>query len=129
MEYHKLGKSGVRVSPVVLGCWSMGGDYFGSVEDRDSIACIETYLEHGIQTFDTAEIYGMGRAEKVLGQALKGRKRAECTIISKVWPSHYAPEPATRPWSVSERNTWMCISCIIRPRECPLDRPWKIWGV
>lgn len=92
MEYHKLGKSGVKVSPVVLGCWSMGGDYFGSVEDRDSIACIETYLEHGIQTFDTAEIYGMGRAEKVLGQALKGRKREECTIISKVWPSHYAPE-------------------------------------
>lgn len=92
MEYHKLGTSGVKVSPLVLGCWSMGGDYFGSVEDRDSIACIETYLEYGIQTFDTAEIYGMGRAEKVLGQALKGHNREECTVISKVWPAHYAME-------------------------------------
>lgn len=92
MEYYKLGTGQVRVSPIVLGCWSMGGDYFGSVEDRDSIACIETYLEHGIQTFDTAEIYGMGRAEKVLGQALKGHEREACTVISKVWPSHYARE-------------------------------------
>lgn len=92
MEYYKLGTGQVRVSPIVLGCWSMGGDYFGSVEDRDSIACIETYLEHGIQTFDTAEIYGMGRAEKVLGQALKGHERETCTVISKVWPSHYARE-------------------------------------
>ena len=75
MEYHKLGKSGVKVSPVVLGCWSMGGDYFGSVEDRDSIACIETYLEHGIQTFDTAEIYGMGRAEKVLAHGREKNAR------------------------------------------------------
>lgn len=92
MEYRELGTSGVRVSPLVLGCWSMGGDYFGSVEDENSIACIETYLEHGIQTFDTAEIYGMGRAEKVLGQALRGHDRESCTVISKVWPAHYAME-------------------------------------
>ena len=72
MEYRKLGKSEVMVSPIVMGCWSVGGDYFGSVEDENSIRCIQTYLEHGVNTFDTAEIYGNGRAEKVLGEALKG---------------------------------------------------------
>lgn len=89
MEYKKIGKSNVAVSPVVMGCWSAGGDYFGSVEDRDSIACIRTYLEHGINTFDTAEIYGMGRAERVLGMALKDTDRGKCTVFSKVWTAHY----------------------------------------
>ena len=56
MKVRKLGKSGIAISPLVMGCWSAGGDYFGSVEDRDSIACIRTYLEHGIKTFDPAEI-------------------------------------------------------------------------
>ena len=89
MEYKKLGKSNVAVSPVVMGCWSAGGDYFGNVEDQDSIACIRTYLEHGINAFDTAEIYGMGRAERVLGMGLKGTDREKCTVFSKVWPAHY----------------------------------------
>ncbi|MDE6169148.1 MAG: aldo/keto reductase [Acetatifactor sp.] len=92
MEYRKLGDSKIQVSPIIVGCWSMGGDYFGSVEDRDSMACIETYLENGVQTFDTAEIYGKGRAEEVLGQALKGHDRESCTVISKVWPTRYAAD-------------------------------------
>ena len=89
MKVRKLGKSGIAISPLVMGCWSAGGDYFGSVEDRDSIACIRTYLEHGVNTFDTAEIYGSGRAEEVLGRALEGTDREKSVIISKVWPAHY----------------------------------------
>ena len=61
MEYRKLGKSDVMVSPIVMGCWSVGGDYFGSVEDENSIRCIQTYLEHGVNTFDTAEIRYWGK--------------------------------------------------------------------
>lgn len=90
MEYKKLGKSDVRISPMVLGGWSMGGDYFGSVEDQSSIDCIRTYLEHGIHTFDNAEIYGMGRSEEVMGRALAGEERSTYTLISKVWPTHYS---------------------------------------
>ena len=59
MEYKKLGNTAIKVSPFVMGCWSVGGDYFGSIEDTNSIRCIKTYLEHGINTFDTAEVYGM----------------------------------------------------------------------
>lgn len=96
MEYKELGKSGVRISPIVLGCWSMGGDYFGDVKDQDSIDCVRTYLEHGINTFDTAELYGQGRAETVLGKALKGIGREQFTVISKVWPDHYEAERMER---------------------------------
>ena len=89
MEYKKLGNTAIKVSPFVMGCWSVGGDYFGSIEDTNSIRCIKTYLEHGINTFDTAEVYGMGRAEKVLGEALKGTYRESVVVFSKVWPLHY----------------------------------------
>lgn len=89
MEYRKLGNGSVKVSSIILGCWAMGGDYFGSVEDENSIACIRTYLEHGVNTFDTAEIYGNGRAEAVLGRALAGVDRESYVTISKVWPAHY----------------------------------------
>lgn len=92
MIYEKLGKSNVSVSPIIVGCWAMGGDYFGDVNDNDSIECIHTYLEHGLHTFDTAEIYGNGRAEEVLGRALKGIDREKYVIISKVFPHHFKME-------------------------------------
>lgn len=90
--YEKLGKSKVSVSPIIVGCWAMGGDYFGDVNDNDSIDCIHTYLDHGLHTFDTAEIYGSGRAEEVLGRALKGIDREKYVIISKVFPHHFRVE-------------------------------------
>ena len=92
MIYKKLGKSNVSVSPIIVGCWSMGGDYFGEVQDNDSIECIHTYLDHGLNTFDTAEIYGNGRSEEVLGRALKGVDRERYVLISKVFPHHYQME-------------------------------------
>lgn len=90
MNLKQLGKSDVQVSPIIVGCWSMGGDYFGEVEDKNSIECVQTYLEHGIHTFDTAEIYGDGRSETVLGQALHGVSRENVVLISKVFPHHFA---------------------------------------
>lgn len=92
MIYKKLGKSSVSVSPIIVGCWAMGGDYFGEANDQDSIACIRTYLDQGLHTFDTAEIYGSGRAEEVLGCALKGIEREKYVIISKVFPHHFKME-------------------------------------
>lgn len=92
MVYKKLGKSDVSVSPIIVGCWAMGGDYFGEVDDQDSIDCIHTYLDHGLTTFDTAEIYGNGRAEEVLGRALKGIDRDRYEIISKVFPHNFKME-------------------------------------
>ena len=63
MEYKKLGKSDVLVSELILGCWAMGGDYFGATEDKSSLEALEVSYENGVNTFDTAEIYGDGRSE------------------------------------------------------------------
>lgn len=90
MNTKRLGSSDVAVSAIILGTWSMGGDYFGEADDRESAKVIHTYLDNGINTFDTAEIYGNGRAETVLGNALEGVDRERYTLISKVFPHHYA---------------------------------------
>lgn len=92
MEMITLGKSGVEVSRVILGCWAIGGDYFGAAEDEKSISAIRHSLEIGIQTFDTAELYGSGHSEEVLGRALEGVDREKYALISKAWTSHFESE-------------------------------------
>jgi len=87
MEYRRMGRSDLKLSEISLGCWVMGGDYWGGADDNESIGAILEAVENGINFFDTAEIYGRGRSELVLGKALKGR-RHEVYISSKVWKSN-----------------------------------------
>ena len=89
MEIKQLGNTGVKLSEVILGCWQMGGSYFGGEDDAASAECIRAALECGITTFDTAYCYGSGHSEEVLGKALEGR-RQDCTIITKLWTTFMA---------------------------------------
>ncbi len=73
MEYRQLGRTDLEISRITFGCWAIGGWWWGSVEDSDSIAAIRAAVENGINFFDTADVYGGGRSEIVLGKALEGR--------------------------------------------------------
>ena len=76
-----LGRSGRAVSPVGFGCWAIGGPAFrdgnpigwGKVDDDESVAAIHAALDAGITFYDTANIYGAGHSERVVGRALAGR--------------------------------------------------------
>ena len=81
MNYKKLGKSGVEVSELILGCWAMGGDYFGATEDESSLEALRVSYENGVNTFDTAEIYGSGRSERVVGEAARRIGRDKVKIM------------------------------------------------
>jgi aryl-alcohol dehydrogenase-like predicted oxidoreductase len=83
MEYRPLGKSGLKVSAVSLGTWAIGGVNWGEVNDEESIAAIRRAIEVGMTFIDTADIYGKGHAEEIVGQAVKGR-RQEVIIATKV---------------------------------------------
>ena len=75
MEKRQLGRSGIEVSPIGVGCWAMGGqDWGGGTDDAESIRAIHTALDMGVNLFDTANVYGMGHSERVLGKALAGRR-------------------------------------------------------
>ena len=88
MEYRKLGRTDMTVSEISLGCWVTGGDYWGGAEDDESVRAIQRAIDQGINFIDTAEIYGRGHSEEVLGKALAGGRRQKVVLASKVWQSN-----------------------------------------
>lgn len=89
MEFRYLGNSGLQISEITYGNWLTHGS---QVENDVATACVHAALEAGITTFDTADVYANGRAEEVLGAALKGRRRESLEIFTKVyWPIGPAP--------------------------------------
>lgn len=74
IEKRTLGKSGIEVTKIGLGLWAIGGDEWGEVEDSESLDMISAALDMGITFFDTADVYGSGHSEVLLGQAMKGRR-------------------------------------------------------
>lgn len=87
MKYQPLGKTDVMISAVTHGCMELGGGKWFTAEKEHNIALLRTAFDHGITTFDTAEGYGAGRSEEIVGEALKGM-RDRCVICTKVLPEH-----------------------------------------
>ena len=83
MQKRTLGKSDLDVSVVGLGTWAMGNDFFGEVDDSQSISAIQSAIDSGINLIDTAPAYGAGHSEEVVGKAIKGR-RDEVIVATKV---------------------------------------------
>lgn len=90
MQQRRLGSSSVSVSEIGLGTWGMSGAFWGAADDAESIRVIHRALELGVTLIDTAEAYGNGHSEEVLGQALVGR-RDKAVIATKVAPNHLDP--------------------------------------
>ncbi len=82
MEYRRLGKAGARVSEVSLGTWLTYGK---TVEKDAAKECFKTAFEHGVNFFDTADIYATGESEKVVGEILKDFTRSDIFLGTKVY--------------------------------------------
>lgn len=79
----QLGRSGIQAGAMGLGCWAIGGPWWdeenkprglGEVDDEESIRAIHCAVDYGITFFDTADVYGAGHSERILGKALRGRR-------------------------------------------------------
>lgn len=88
-EFIELGTSGIQVSKVIMGTWQAGKEMWAGIEDETSIAAIRAAVDAGITTFDTAEAYGRGHSERILGQALKD-VRHQVVIATKAFPTNLA---------------------------------------
>jgi aryl-alcohol dehydrogenase-like predicted oxidoreductase len=72
MKYRELGRTGWKVSEISFGSWAIGGTW-GEVDDKESIAALHRSLDLGVNFFDTADVYGDGRSERLLAQLRKER--------------------------------------------------------
>ena len=79
MDYRELGRTGWRVSEISFGAWAIGGTW-GEVDDRESLAALHRAVDLGVNFFDTADVYGDGRSERLLAQLR--RERGEEIIIA-----------------------------------------------
>jgi aryl-alcohol dehydrogenase-like predicted oxidoreductase len=73
MNYRTLGQTGWKVSEISFGAWAIGGAW-GDVDDKDSLAALHAALDGGVNFFDTADVYGDGRSERLLANLKKARK-------------------------------------------------------
>ncbi|HET9179528.1 MAG TPA: aldo/keto reductase [Terriglobia bacterium] len=73
MKYRELGRTGWKVSEISFGAWAIGS-MWGSVDEKESMAALHKALDVGINFFDTADVYGDGRSERLLGRLRKERK-------------------------------------------------------
>lgn len=92
MNYRKLGRTGVSVSEIGFGAWALGGQW-GSQSDDESGAALHRAIELGVNFIDTAQVYGDGRSERVIGEAL--REHGDRIIVAT------KTAPADGPWPPS----------------------------
>ncbi len=84
MKYRKFGKTDLNVSEIGFGAWAIGGNAvigttpigWGPADDNTSVAAINKALDIGINFFDTADFYGLGHSEKIIGKELRNNKEA-----------------------------------------------------
>jgi aryl-alcohol dehydrogenase-like predicted oxidoreductase len=81
MKYRTLGRTGWKISEISFGAWAIGGAW-GSVDDSESLAALHAALDGGVNFFDTADVYGDGRSERLLAK-LKKERREKFYITTK----------------------------------------------
>src|SRR6266511_92793 len=81
MEYRELGRTGWKVSEISFGAWAIGGAW-GETDDRESLAALHRAVDLGVNFFDTADVYGDGRSERLLAR-LKRERSEEIIIATK----------------------------------------------
>ncbi|MEJ2156640.1 MAG: aldo/keto reductase [Desulfobacteraceae bacterium] len=87
MELRPLGGSEIQISPIIMGTWQAGKAMWTDIDDNESEKAIRAAFDTGITTFDTAEVYGNGHSERILGKALMGI-RQDTIIATKVFSNH-----------------------------------------
>jgi myo-inositol catabolism protein IolS len=87
MEFRMLGTSGIKISSIIMGTWQAGKDMWVGIDDTESTKAIKAAYDTGITTFDTAEVYGNGHSEKIVGNALQD-VRDNVVIATKVFSNH-----------------------------------------
>jgi aryl-alcohol dehydrogenase-like predicted oxidoreductase len=121
MEKRTLGRTGRDVGVVGLGAWQLGGDW-GEVDESDALAVLNSAVEGGVTFIDTADVYGDGRSERLVGKVLK--EHPELTVATKMGrrveqiPSNYNLD-AFRAWNDRSRENLGVDTIDLVQLHCP----------
>ena len=91
MERRRLGTTDLMTSPIGFGTWEMSTTMYGSIDVQEASRAVRSAIDHGINLFDTAEVYGPCHSEQILGKAL-GERRKEVILVTKVGMAYDAEE-------------------------------------
>jgi aryl-alcohol dehydrogenase-like predicted oxidoreductase len=103
MNYRALGRTGWKVSEISFGAWAIGGDW-GQVSDADALATLHKAIDCGVNFLDTADVYGLGRSERMIAQLKKTRKE---NIIVATKVGRRLPHQTVEGYSRQNLTTWI----------------------
>jgi aryl-alcohol dehydrogenase-like predicted oxidoreductase len=103
MEYRTLGRTGFRVSSVSFGAWAIGGTW-GEVRDEDSLGALHKALDMGVNFFDTADVYGDGRSERLIAQ-LRAERTEPFYVATKA--GRRLPKQTVEGYSKENLHAWV----------------------
>lgn len=113
MQRVTLGSSGLSVSPVAFGTWQLSPRFWGEQSKDDAVAAMKMAFDQGVNFFDTADAYGDGYAESVLGEVIKDLPRDELVICTKVF-NHFNPDASRYPDLSPDHIVARCEACLDR---------------
>src|SRR6188768_3428287 len=123
MQQRPLGRTGRTVSALGLGTWQLGADW-GEVSESDALAVLEASVAHGVTFFDTADVYGDGRSESLIGRFLAGRPGHDIVVATKMGrrlaqePENYSPANF-RAWTDRSRRNLGVDTLDVVQLHCP----------
>lgn len=123
MQQRPLGRTGREVSAIGLGTWQLGADW-GDVSEDDAIEVLTASVDHGVTLFDTADVYGDGRSESLIGRFLAKRPGHAITVATKMGrrmaqePANYVPENF-RAWTDRSRRNLGVETLDLVQLHCP----------
>ena len=123
MQQRPLGRTGRDVSAIGLGTWQLGADW-GAVSEEDARAVLAASVDHGVTLFDTADVYGDGRSESIIGRFLGERPGHGITVATKMGrrmpqePSNFVPENF-RAWTERSRRNLGVETLDLVQLHCP----------
>jgi aryl-alcohol dehydrogenase-like predicted oxidoreductase len=103
VEYRALGRTGWKVSEVSFGAWAIGGAW-GHVSDEEAMAALRTAVDCGVNFFDTADVYGNGRSERLIAELKKNYKK---DIIVATKAGRRLPEQSLAGYSAANLTAWV----------------------
>lgn len=98
MHYRTLGKTNYKVSDIGFGAWAIGGDAWGKQDDNDSLKALHAAIDAGVNFIDTAQGYGDGHSEEIIGKVLRDRSE-DIKVATKTPPGPGA-------WPPSPYDSW-----------------------